>query len=99
MPASTSARRRSRVASASISARLVCEQPPEHERQDAAVPQILALARRVEPQTRPELLLVRAHRHLTDLCVLEARDRELLPAGEAERLRAVAVHELKRQHA
>ena len=50
------------------------------------MPKVLALARRVEADARAELLVVGAHRHLARLAVLDAGDRELLAAGEAERL-------------
>ena len=49
---------------------------------------VLALARRVEPDAGAELLVVGAHRHLARLAVLDADDRELLAAGQAERLAA-----------
>src|SRR4051812_31909100 len=60
------------------------QQPPEHERQDAAVAQVLALARRVQSDARAELESVRPHRHLARLAVLDTGDRECLPAGQAE---------------
>ena len=52
------------------------------------MPEVLALARRVEPDAGAELVAVRAHRHLARLAVLDAGDRELLAAGEPERLAA-----------
>src|SRR5215208_6844501 len=97
MPASTSPRSRSRVASCSVAMpkyrlRSGREQSPEHERQDAAVAQVLALAWRVEAEAGAEFLLVRAHRHLARLPVLDSGDRELLAAAEAERRRSLALH-------
>ena len=50
------------------------------------MPEVLALARRVETDARAELLVVGAHRHLARLAVLDAVDRERLAAGQAERL-------------
>ena len=38
----------------------------------------------VEPEARAELLVVGAHRHLVRVAALEARDRELLAAGQTE---------------
>src|SRR5215211_2500520 len=78
-------------------ARLSRQQTSEHERQDAAVAQVLALAWRVEAEAGAELLLVRAHRQLARLPVLDAGDRELLAAAEAERRRRLGLHELQRQ--
>ena len=43
---------------------LGAEQAAQHEREDPAVAEVLALARRVEPDARAELLAVGAHRHL-----------------------------------
>ena len=63
------------------------------------MPKVLALARRVEPHAGAELLVVRAHGHLARLAVLDAGDRELLAAGQAERSRRLARHELQRQDA
>src|SRR4029079_9208048 len=50
------------------------KQLAQHEREDPAVPDVLALARRVEPDARAELLVVRAHRHLARLAVLDTGD-------------------------
>src|SRR5207342_1531106 len=43
---------------------LVREQLAQDVREDAAVAEVVALARRVEPHRRPELLVVRPHRDL-----------------------------------
>ena len=51
---------------------------------------VLALARRVEADARRERRVVGAHGHLVRLAVLDAPDRELLAAGQAERLAALA---------
>ncbi len=48
------------------------------------MPEVLALARRVEAHDRAELLLVRTHRDLVCLTVLEPDDRELLVPGQAQ---------------
>src|SRR6185437_16733947 len=57
---------------------LAGEQAPQHEREDAAVTQVLALLRRVEADSRAELLLVRAHRDLARVPVVDADDGEAL---------------------
>src|SRR5581483_3363233 len=75
------------------------EEPAEDEREDATVAKVLALARRVESHARAELDLVRPHRHLARLAVLDAGDRIGLATGQAERVGALAVRELQRQHA
>src|SRR5581483_4647157 len=75
---------------------LLGEQPPQHVGENAAVAQVLALARGVEADAGAELLAVGAHRHLARLGVLDAEDRELLAAGQAERLAALARPELAR---
>src|SRR5581483_12365366 len=77
-PPPTCGRRRSRGGEA-----------PQHVREDAAVPDVLALARRVEPQACTEHLLVGTDRDLARLRVVDALDRELLAAGQPERLRAL----------
>ena len=59
----------------------------QDERQDAAVAQVLTLARGVEPHERREADVVGVHGHLARFAVLDPVDRELLAAGEAERLR------------
>ena len=58
---------------------------------------VLALARRVEAQDRAERDAVRRDRDLARLAVLDAGDRELLAAGQAERLAALAGEVLQRQ--
>ena len=59
---------------------------------------VLALARGVEPQDRAGTRLPSArHGDLARLAVLDAGDRELLAAAEAERLAALAGQELQRQ--
>src|SRR6266536_3627470 len=73
------------------------QQPPEHVPQDPAVLEVLALARGVEADAGPELLLVRSHGDLARLPVLDALDGELLATRHAEGLRVLAVHELQRQ--
>ena len=60
------------------------------------MPEVLALARRVEPDDRAELLPVRGHGHLRRLAVLEPDDVERLMAGETERLTALAREVLQR---
>ena len=52
--------------------------------------EVLPLARRVEADARPELLVVGAHRHLARLAVLDARRSRTLAAGQPERLAALA---------
>ena len=75
------------------------EQSPQDVREDPAVPEVLALARGVEADARAELLVVGAHRHLAGLAVLDAA-RSRTPHGRSGRAtRALAVHELQRQHA
>ena len=54
------------------------------------MPQVLALARRIEPDGGAELVAVCAHRHLGRLRVLDPGDRELLAAAQTERLEALA---------
>ena len=46
--------------------------------------EVLALARRVEADARPELLVISVHRHLARLAVLDAHDRVRLTAREPE---------------
>src|SRR5262249_40067246 len=75
----------------------LAEQAPEHELEDPAVAEVLALARRVEPKARAELLAVGAHGHLVGFPALEAEDPELLAAGQPQRLRGLARHELERR--
>ena len=60
---------------------------PQDVREDPAVPEVLALARRVETDAGAELLVVGAHRHLVRLAVLDAVDRERLTcrSGRASR--------------
>src|SRR5579872_774076 len=69
------------------------EQAAQDVPEDAAVLEVLALARRVEADAGAELFVVGAHRHLVGVPVVDARDRELLAAGEAERLGVLAGHE------
>src|SRR5262249_33658863 len=76
----------------------LAEQAPQHVLEDAAVAEVLPLAGRVEPETRAELLVVGAHRHLVGLAALEASDRELLASGQPERLGVLARHELAPPH-
>ena len=64
--------------------RLRGEEAPDHVREDAAVLQVLALARRVEPEPRSELDVVCANRHLARLAVSDAGDREVLVPGQPE---------------
>ena len=65
--------------------------PKKHdEREDAAVAEVLALAWGVEADDRLELASSGLHRDLAGLAVLDSPDRELLAAGEAERLAALA---------
>src|SRR6266508_2922668 len=45
---------RSRAAAAPVTTRRLREQPAQHVREDAAVPQVLALLRRVEAQSRAD---------------------------------------------
>src|SRR4030095_15731727 len=73
----------------------VYEEAPQDVLQDPAVAEVVALLRRFQPHSRTELLFVRAHSHLVRLAVLEAGDRELLAAGQAEALAVLAVHELQ----
>src|SRR6266508_6551282 len=87
---------RSRAAAAPVTRRRLLEQAAQHVREDAAVPQVLALLRRVEAQARAELLVVGPYRDLGRLGVLDAEDREALAAGEAERLAALPLGELQR---
>ena len=63
------------------------------------MPQVVALARRVETHDRAELRVVRAHGDLVRLAVLEAYDREGLVPGQPERLAALAGPVLQREHA
>src|SRR5207244_2212103 len=71
------------------------EQPAQDEREDAAVAEVLALARRVQAQAGAEDLVIGPHGHLACLRVVDALDRELLAAGQAERRGALTVHELQ----
>src|SRR5207249_6670598 len=92
----------SRIASSTLPHASACgsgEEAPEDEREDATVTNVLALARRVEPDERPELRAVGRHRDFPRLAVLHARDGELLASGEPERLSVLPVHELERQDA
>src|SRR5262245_42915570 len=57
------------------SPQLLGEKTPEHVLEDAAVAEILPLARRVEPEARAELLVVGVHGHLVGLPAFEADDR------------------------
>ena len=57
---------------------------PEHEREDASVPVVLVLARRIEADGRLELLFVRANRHQARVVPVEAGDGEFLTAGQTE---------------
>src|SRR5205085_11007218 len=75
------------------------EETPQDERENATVAKVLPLARRVEADPRLELRLVRPHRHLAGLAVLDAGDGELLATGQAERRRILPVEELERQDA
>src|SRR5262249_43483105 len=70
---------------------------PQDEREDAAVADVLALARRVEPEPRRELDVVCPHGDLARLSVLDAEDRKLLAAGQTERLGVLAGRELQRE--
>ena len=63
------------------------------------MPEVVALARRVEAHDRAELRVVGAHRDLVRLAVLEADDREVLAPGQPERLAALAGQVLQREHA
>ena len=58
----------------------LAEQAPQHVLQDPAVLEVLALAWRVEPDARGELLVVRPHHDLACRASVDARDRELLAA-------------------
>ena len=60
------------------------QQASQHVREDPAVPEILALARRVEAHDRAELLVVRTHGDLVCLTVLDSDDRELLAPRQAQ---------------
>src|SRR5688572_8625621 len=73
------------------------QQLPEDVGEDPAVAEVFALARRVEPERRAELRLVRANGHLARLATLDPDDRELLAPGQPERLAALAREELERQ--
>src|SRR6185312_1962314 len=64
-------------------------QLPQHVRQDPAVADVLALARRVESQSRAELLLVCANGHLARLAAGDPGHGEHLAPGEPERLAAL----------
>src|SRR5689334_1787537 len=70
------------------------EQAPQHERQDAAVAEVLALDRSVEPEARTEFLLVGAHGDLARVAVVDALDRELFPTRQPERRGVLAVEVL-----
>ena len=72
------------VAAASRPSRSGREQPAQHVREDPAVPQVLALARRVEAHDGTELFLIGTHRDLVCLAVLESDDRELLVPRQAQ---------------
>ena len=72
-------RRRGIAASDSSERRvLLRQQPPQHVRQDAAVSHVLAFARGIEAENRPERAAVRGHYDLAPLAVLGAGDGELL---------------------
>src|SRR3954454_19786842 len=80
------------------------EQRPQHVLEDPAVAEVLGLLRRVDPHARLELDVAGAHVHRArELAGVErlgeAGDRELLLAGEPERLGALAVGELQRHDA
>src|SRR5262249_51372810 len=70
----------SRRAAPRCSAVRLAEETPHDEREDPAVAQVLALARRVEADDRADLAVVGSNRDLARLAVLDAEDRELLPA-------------------
>src|SRR5262245_15630677 len=72
------------------------EKPAQDVLEDPAVAEVLALLRRVQSHARSELHVVRPDKNLIGFAVLDAGDRELLTAGEAEALAALAVHELQR---
>src|ERR1700746_2961811 len=76
-----------------------CEEPAEDKLEDAAVAQILALARRIEADARSEFLGVRADGDLCRVRVVDAEDGELLAPREAERLPALALPEPQGQAA
>src|ERR1700757_4038098 len=80
----------------------LAEQGTQHVLHDAAVPVVLRLARRVDPDHGPELLAVGADGYLARSisCVhrLDASDVEHLVTGEPERCRALPRPELQRQH-
>ena len=91
---------RTRSTSRCSTSRCRRQQLAQHERQDAAVLVVLDLLRRVDAHARRELLVVRrCTRDLLGLAALDAGDRELLLAGQPERLGVLAVGELQRQHA
>src|SRR3954454_4618749 len=63
--------------------RLLRQKLAQHVRQDAAVFEVLDLLRGVDAHARRELLVARANIDLLRLASLQARDRELLLAGQA----------------
>ena len=63
------------------------------------MPEVLALARGVQPHRRAELDLVGAHRDLARVAVVDPRDREALASAEPERLPVLARQELERENA
>src|SRR5215218_973864 len=71
----------------------------QHELQDAAVLEVVALLGRVDAHLGGELRVARLDRDLLGVAAVEAADRDLLLAREAQRLRRLALGELQRQDA
>src|SRR5581483_771733 len=91
------------VPARAVAKRLRAKELPEHVLENAAVAQVLALARRIGPQARREAhcgapaVGSGRHRHLARLPILDALDGERLAPGQPQRGRGLALAELEGQ--
>src|SRR5580698_9224998 len=82
---------------------LLARQRPQHVLHDAAMPEVLGLARSIDAHDRAELLVASPDgdlaRHVTGIDRLDPGDVEYLVSGQVQRGSAVPRAELQRQHA